>query len=257
MFSFGTIKSSTALGGAVLRVRDPRLVVQMRAAQVAYPLQGGWPYLKRLAKCAVLRTLACRPICATFVRICRAVGCNYDRLVNRASRGFPGDDLLAQIRRQPSAPLLAVLERRLRSWDVRRSEQHQAKGRNLAKLLQEAANGTRSVPATLADGTRRVPATINVPCPGATVEPHTYWVFPILVEQPDRLLERLARAGFDATQGQSLGVVAPPGNQTERRARTAETILRSIVFLPFYPELPMDESRRMAEIVLEATVISL
>ena len=234
MFSFGTIKNSTALGGAVLRVRDPDLLGRMRAAQAAYPAQGRWPYLKRLAKCALLKTLACRPICATFVRICRAVGCNYDRLVNRASRSFPGSYFFAQIRQQPSAPLLAMLERRLRGWDVRRSEQHKAKGRTLENRFARTFS-----------------------CPGVMVEPHTYWVFPILVDEPERLLERLARAGFDATQGQSLCVAAPPGNQTERRARTAETILRSIVFLPFYPELPMDESRRMAEIVLEAAVIPL
>ena len=105
MFSFGTIKSSTALGGAILRVRDRELLARMWAAQVMYPVQPRWPYLKRLAKYAMLKALACRPICGLFVRVCRAIGCDYDRMVNRAARGFPGDDFFAQIRRQPSAPV--------------------------------------------------------------------------------------------------------------------------------------------------------
>ena len=89
------------------------------------------------------------------------------------------------------------------------------------------------------------------------MEQHTYWVFPILVDEPKRFIERMAQAGFDATQGQSLCVVAPPQDQSERRACVAENILGKIVFLPFYPELLPSESRRMAEIVVTAASISL
>jgi perosamine synthetase len=227
MFSFGSIKSSTALGGAVLRVRNPELLAQMRAAQAVYPVQPRWSYLKRLAKYAMLKALACRPICGLFVRVCRAIGCDYDRMVNRAARGFPGDDFFDQIRRQPSAPLLAMLERRLTRRDYRRSERHVAKGTALAASLRN-----------------------SVSCPGAAVVPHTYWVFPILVEQPDQMLEHLTLAGFDATQGQSLCVVHPPADRLGQRATAAEDLLAKVVFLPFYPEMPPRQSQRMARAVL-------
>jgi dTDP-4-amino-4,6-dideoxygalactose transaminase len=227
MFSFGSIKSSTALGGAILRVQNQELLARMRAAQVAYPVQPRWPYLKRLAKYAMLKALACRPICALFVRVCRAIDCDYDRMVNRAARGFPGDDFFAQIRRQPSAPLLAMLERRLTRRDCRRSERHVAKGTALAASLRN-----------------------TVFCPGAAVTPHTYWVFPILVEQPEDLLEHLTRTGFDATQGQSLCVVRPPADRLGQRAAAAEDLLAKVVFLPFYPEMPPRQSQRMATAVL-------
>jgi perosamine synthetase len=230
MFSFGTIKSRTALGGAILRIRDGELLARMRTLQAEYSVQGRWTYLMRLAKQSVLKALACRLASATVAHSCRAIGCDYDRWVNRLARGFPGDGFFVQIRRQPSAPLLAVLERRLRGYDPGRSERHVAKGKALAAMLRE-----------------------GVACPGAAVVPHTYWVFPILVAAPNRMIDRLARAGFDATQGQSLCVVGPPEDRPEQRATAAEDILARIVFLPFYPELPLDESNRLAATVLEFT----
>jgi perosamine synthetase len=227
MFSFGTIKNNTALGGAILRVRDPQVLARMRAAQAKYPVQPRWPYMKRLAKYAMLKGLSARPICASFVHVCRAIDCDYDRMVNAAARGFPGDDFFAQIRRQPSSSLLAVLERRLRRRDGGRSERHVAKGKAMAASLQS-----------------------TVSCPGAAVAPHTYWVFPVLVEQPAELLEHMTRAGFDATQGQSLCVVAPPPDRAQHKAAAAEHLLAKVVFLPFYPELPPRQSQRMAAAVL-------
>ncbi len=227
MFSFGTIKNNTALGGAVLRVRDGRLLSRMRTFRRRIPCNRRWAYFQRLAKCAALKMLASRPICGLFARTCRATGRNYDRLVNRSARGFPGGDFFTQIRRQPSAPLLAVLERRLRRYDFRRAERQAARGRELASLLM-----------------RR-----GVSCPGAEVSPHTYWVFPILAERPDRLLERLSRAGFDATQGQSLCVVRSGAETPKAEAPEAEMLLARVVFLPFYPEMPMSELHRMAGVV--------
>jgi perosamine synthetase len=227
MFSFGTIKNTTALGGAILRVRDGEVLARMRAAQETYPLQSRWPYLKRLAKYSVLKGLAARPICALFVHSCRAMGYDYDRMINASARGFPGGDFFSQIRHRPSSPLLALLERRLRHHDVRRSERHTAKGKALAESLRNAMS-----------------------CPGAVVDPHTYWVFPVLVEQPAELMEYLARAGFDATQGQSLCVVAPPPDRAGQKATAADHLLAKLVFLPFYPEMPPQGSRRLAETVL-------
>ncbi|MGW8257766.1 MAG: aminotransferase class V-fold PLP-dependent enzyme, partial [Thermoguttaceae bacterium] len=58
MFSFGVIKSNTALGGAVLRIRDSQLLARMRAQQATYPIQNRRLYGKTLVKYAGLKTLA-------------------------------------------------------------------------------------------------------------------------------------------------------------------------------------------------------
>ncbi len=223
LFSFGPIKSSTALGGAVLRVRNPELLTRMRTLHDAYPVQPSNAYFARLAKYAALKVLACRPVCGVFVGACRLAGCDYDRRINRAARGFPGTELFAQIRQQPSAALLAVLERRLRRYDRSRWRQHTAKGVALAANLREF-----------------------VDCPGSAVSPHTYWVFPMIAEEPERLIEHLARAGFDATQGQSLCVVSSDRDAADHAAPVAAELLAKMVFLPFYPELPPQESQRLA-----------
>ena len=89
-----------------------------------------------------------------------------------------------------------------------------------------------------------------MPCPGTAVAPNTYWVFPVIVGKPAELLEHLTRAGFDATQGQSLCVVSPPPDRVGQKATAAENLLANVVFLPFYPELPPRESRRLAETIL-------
>ena len=124
-----------------------------------------------------------------------------------------------------------MLQRRLCRFDARRWEQHAAKGRKLLHFFQEREGREQSVL-----------------CPGAENAPHTYWVFPILAEEPDRLTEELVRQDFDATQGQSLCVVPPPNDRREMEAIFAQTMLDKMVFLPFYPELPLDEAQRMAAI---------
>jgi perosamine synthetase len=230
MFSFGVIKSSTALGGAILRVRDRQVLDKMRQMQATYPVQSRWYYLKRLIKYSAFKLLTWRWVSGLFARACRAMGYDYDRWVNGAARGFPGDDFFRQIRQQPCAALLAVLGRRLRSYDARRWAAHSAKGKELTRLLEP-----------------------NILCPGAGVTPHTYWVFPILTDSPERLIDELARAGFDATQGQSMCVVQPPADRAALKAQAAERLLANMLYLPFYPELTPGEARRMADVVLSKT----
>lgn len=50
MYSFGTLKTATAFGGALLRVRDNEVLVRMRAVAADYPSQGRGEYAGRLLK---------------------------------------------------------------------------------------------------------------------------------------------------------------------------------------------------------------
>ncbi len=233
MFSFGPIKTATALGGAVLCVRDRILLGQMRDRQAGYPVQSRWLYLRRLAKYSVLKALSTRVAFSALVRTCRAVGCPYDRLVNGSARSFRGPGFFDRIRRQPSAPLLALLERRLRAFDQGRLAGHAAKGRSLLSLLQG-----------------------RVPCPGSGALRHTYWVFAVLVDDPPRVIAALRQAGFDATQGESLSVVPPPASRPELEPKVARAILSQVVFLPLYPEMSARTVRDMAEVLLKTCALA-
>lgn len=229
MFSFGTIKTATALGGAVLRVRDAELLDHMRAALERQPTQPTAAYLKRVLKYALLKCGMSRPIYSVLLRLFRLWRQDYDRWLNSAVRGFAGPGFFDRIRHRPSTALLTVLERRLRCYPAERVRDRAAKGALLVDLLQE-----------------------RVSCPGAETIPHTHWVFPVLVEDPARVIAALCRAGFDATQGHSLCAVAPPPDRPELDPRAARQSVAQTVYLPFYPELPRVELERMAEVLLQS-----
>jgi dTDP-4-amino-4,6-dideoxygalactose transaminase len=229
MFSFGPIKTATALGGAVLRVHDREVLRRMRAQQDAYPRQSRWRYLRRLLKYALLKAVSPRPVFKLVVYGCRVAHRDYDRMLNAAVRGFPGPGFMQRIRQRPSPPLLALLKRRLRRYKTKRLAKRTANGELLARYLRR-----------------------HVPCPGADCLGHTHWVFPIVADSPSRVMAALRAAGFDATQGQSMCVVPPPGDRAELRACLADDTLARIVFLPIYADMPARAVRKMARAVLRA-----
>jgi dTDP-4-amino-4,6-dideoxygalactose transaminase len=235
LLSFGPIKTATALGGGLVRTRDAELLRRMRSLQAAWPMQGRGAYLRRVGKYACLKVISSRLMVRGLIRACELSGRDFDRIANSSARGFAGHDFFLRIRQQPSAPLLASVARRLRRFDAVRLAGRIAKGQMLARLLAG-----------------------HVPCPAAHTVPHTYWVFPILAENPAEVIAALRRSGFDATQGASMFIVPPPCGRPDLRARVAEAAFSRIVYLPLYPEMPERAVRRMADVVLEtAEAVSL
>jgi dTDP-4-amino-4,6-dideoxygalactose transaminase len=153
----------------------------MQARQAGYPVQRRAAYLWRLLKYAVLKGLSARLACAVLVRLANVLRRDYDQAINRLARGFSGDDFFGRIRQQPSAPLLILLERRLRTYDANRVRRRAVLGRLLESRLAE-----------------------RYVCPGAAMQPHNFWVFPVLVDNPQATIAALRDAGFDATQGHSM-----------------------------------------------------
>ncbi len=227
MFSFGPIKTNTALAGAVLRVRDRGLLQRMRDIEATYPLQSRWPYFFRLLKYVAVKVMSAPWFLGSLAWACRLMGTNHDGLASGMARGFSGPDFFQAIRRRSSTPLLGVLERRLDLFDHDQLRRRTEKGR---RLLQQM-NGT-------------------VFCPGADSEVHSFWVFPIVVEEPQPLLEKLWAAGFDATQESSMRIVPPPPGREHHSADEAESMLRRITYLPFSPNMPTTSLDQMADLVL-------
>lgn len=229
MFSFGTIKTATAIGGALLTVRDPSVLAAMRKTQSTWPVSSRLGYAFRLAKYGILKFLSGRLIFSSFVAACRLLRLDHDLLLNYTVRGFPGPQLLPLIRRTPSAPLLSLLHRRLRTFSHRRL-QHRTQ---LGEFLQQALEG-------------------HVDMLGVSAVDHTYWVFPILVEDADRMLKALLQAGFDATRGSSMEIVDTPEGHSDTAA-DIRAIFPKIVYLPLYPGMSHSTLRRMADVVITAS----
>lgn len=220
MFSFGTIKTATVLGGGILCFRDPQLLEAVRRHQSQWPVRSRWHFLSRLLKYSLLILLSYRPIYSLFIGLCRGLGIDHDRLIGERVRGFPGDDLLRQIRHRPSAALLALLARRIRTFDP-------------ATIVRRTAAARIAID--------QMPA---IRRPGSQAPDHTHWVFPILHEQPEELQQSLWKKGFDATRGAtSLCVVDPPEDRPDLEPVEARQAFQRLLYLPVYAGL----SRRCIE----------
>jgi dTDP-4-amino-4,6-dideoxygalactose transaminase len=226
MFSFGPIKTITAFGGAVFCVRDAELLARLQSLEKLYPVQNRWSYLKRFTKYLFLTGLACRPLIDVILAVSRAADWDYDHWINTVARAFPGPLWLERLRYQPSAPLLALLERRLRTCDTRLIAARAARARRLIRHMPRGAVR-----------------------PAGEVENHTHWVFPILAEDPARVIAELAEAGYDATQGSSLRVIDPPEDRPELDAQTTRDMLAEMVFLPLSPAMPRREIERLGKVL--------
>ena len=227
MFSFGTIKTSTALGGAMVTIRAPELANAVIREHDNWPVQRRLSFASRFARACLMKLLAYRPMFFAFrltLSLCRR---NFDHVLNNFARGFPGADLVPQIERRPCTPLLALMCRRLLRFD---SE----------TLARRTAIGER-----LRCATRPAAALL-----GHQGDNHTFWVFPVLSHDPQSLISRLRHEGFDATQGASMEIIVPPDGRADT-ATTIRTAFDRIVYLPLYVSLPDKEVQRLGCVVSE------
>jgi perosamine synthetase len=223
MYSFGALKTCTALGGALLKVKDPAVLGRMRAIQQRWPLQPRLAYAAGVLKFLVF-DFATRPIVYGLLAwIHRVMGRDFDRLVNSSVRAFQPGDLVPQLEVQPSAPLLATLAFRLRTFDDVRLRWRTASGEWLMANLPN-----------------------HVQAPGAAIHGSTHWLFPVFTSRADQLIVACRRAGFDAARGaSSVCAVAAPAGRPEAEPITAQRMMASLVFLPAYPELPKGSLARI------------
>lgn len=226
MFSFGPLKTSSALGGALLRIRDPELRARMKALQSAYPVQGRWRFLKRVFRFAAVR-LAMQPLPYTaFCAASRLLGGSHDEILNQSIRGFSGPAFFSNIRHRPPYPMLALLLRRLRS-----------DGSRVARRKAAAEAFERIMP--------------GLPRPGRHAAHHSYWTFPIWSEAPDELVHYLARCGFDSTRGAwSVYAVPAPASHPHLSPTQALDGMRRLVYVPVYPEVARADLERLAGAIL-------
>lgn len=234
LFSFGPIKTATALGGAVVRVRDAGLHAKMMALQDVRTVQSRMAFAKRLVKYAVFRGVSTPWLYGWLVRALKWRGIDYDRVLSNAAHSFGGDDaeFFVQIRRRLCGPLVRLLARRLQ-----RFEPHDA-----AKLRRRRERGQELA--------RRLPAGMVV---GSENPTHTYWVLPLRVGNLEMLVEKLCEAGFDAT-GQSSLVVVGDTSAHEFAAGEVPSWLNGVVFLPSVETMLEREWQRLARIVERVAV---
>lgn len=231
LFSFGSIKTAPALGGAIAYVRDPLLLRRMHRAQRFWPAQGRAEYALRVLRFAGLLALGQPYVYEVFVRAGRRAGLNVDGLVNRSVHALKppsSDEAVAfgtWLRRRPSAPLLALLSRRLATFDADR----------LSRRAERGEKAMRALPAGLIH-------------PGRAARDRTHWVFPVATSSPGAVIESLRKAGFDATAAtSSIAAIDAPGDRSHLRPEKSIRLMKQVVFVPVYPELSNRAFHRVLE----------
>jgi perosamine synthetase len=223
MYSFGALKTCTSLGGALLKVKDPSLLVRMRLAQCRWRLQSRSAYAGSVLKFLAF-TLVTRPFpYGVLAAVHRALGSDFDRTINSSVKAFRPGPLLPQLEVRPSAPLLATLAYRLRTYDGARLRRRAAAGEWLRAQLPG-----------------------HVTLAGHRMESRTHWLFPVISRDPDQLILACRVAGVDgARAASSVTVVLAPSDRPEADPAAARQMMAGLVFLPAYPELSRRSMNRL------------
>jgi len=131
-------------------------------------------------------------------------------------------ELVARLEQRPNAPLLRLLEHRLRTFDHVRLYARASAGRRLAEMLPDG---------------------LHV---GGGAFDHSHWLFPILVEGP-AVIDAVRAAGFDAARkASSVSAIAAPAGEPDLEPHFAREVMSRLVFVPAYPELPAGSLEAMA-----------
>lgn len=217
LYSFGPIKTATALGGAVALVRDAELRQRMQQVAAAWPMQPQGDYAARIAKIAWLKLLSRPALLSLLVGWLEATGRDGDAFVGHSARGFPDQQLFEHLRQQPCSPLKRLIAWRLDHFDPAAVDLRATRGWQLSQAIQ---------PVAYAAG-----------CDSAS---HTWWVFPVVCKHPVEVVRELRGAGLDASQHSGIAVVgeAPPDHWFHRA-----------VFVPHGVQVPQHMLDRAAEII--------
>ena len=226
MFSFGPLKTATALGGALIKVHNGDVLQRMRDIQAAYPVQKNRKHLKRVAQFAGLKLVSTRPVLGLTSRLFSAFGKSYDdAFVDRARNVAPLGGF-KNLRHQPSLGMLRLMHRRISRFAEGGLEPRAGKGRLLRDMIGDA-----------------------VVMPGQANKEHNYWVFPLLVDDPQAYIAGLRRQGFDSSDLPRSQAVAAPEGRENLAPNMAAQALSDLIIVPCYPDMPDEELARQAETI--------
>ena len=229
MFSFGSIKTETALGGALFRIKDSTVRSNVRDILNHYPVQSISVFSKRLIKYMAFSVILNKPrLYQGFVKGASTVGSNHTDFLLKNSRGFIGQDLFQAIRLQPPVPLLMLLKRRISNFSESRLEKRRSNCELVVSL-------------------------INAKIPGLKVSTHYYWLCPVCVENPNQAQKKLLAAGFDATTATTslvcIDTVVTEKDDTYQKAFKSDATAKfmdNILYLPVDADTPEVAIRAMA-----------
>ncbi|HEY9649877.1 MAG TPA: aminotransferase class V-fold PLP-dependent enzyme [Coleofasciculaceae cyanobacterium] len=228
LFSFGSIKSCTALGGAIALIGNKNLAHKMRSIEQQYPLRSESWFFKRILKYLVLKLFSIPWIYYYLLNFLSLLYPNPDAVINSLTRGFSQGDILSKIRYRPPNRMISLLNRRLKTCNNQWFERRGANARQfLSMLLPE------------------------IYCPGHKADYNSFWVFPILVLHPELLIARLRENGFDSTRGNTSLTCVDSSQSPASHPMNEKYLIEHVIYLPVTASLSETERLSLSKLVNE------
>lgn len=228
LFSFGSIKSCTALGGAVTLIGDKNLADKMRSIEQQYPLISEFWFFKRVIKYFGLKLFSIPGIYYYLLSFLSLLYPNPDTVINSLTRGFSQGDILSKIRYRPPSRMISLLNRRLKTCNNQWFERREATAKQfLSMLLPE------------------------ISCPGNKADYHSFWVFPILVLHPELLIVQLRENGFDSTRGNTSLTCVDSSQYSALHPVNGTYLIDHVIYLSVTASLSETELLTFAKLVNE------
>ncbi|WP_316788627.1 aminotransferase class V-fold PLP-dependent enzyme [Pedobacter frigoris] len=176
MFSFGLIKTNTAVSGAMLNIKDNDLYTDASIRNQQYEKQRISIFTNKLFKVLLIKLLTYKSIYTGFYNLIKVMNKDFDEVLSNFTKGFTGDDILKKIRYRPCLPNKKLLQKKLNDFNQQNIT---------ARIL--FAN----------DILQHIPQNYKI---GILNKKHTHWVLPIETQDPNSLINYLRTNGFDASQ---------------------------------------------------------
>lgn len=210
MFSFGPAKAYTALGGALFKIKDKKLVQEFEHSLAKLPKQSKSEFIKRLIRYSFIKLLGTKTFYTIIYKICHLINYPLQERLGRSSV-FGKKDFYKEIHKKPSLAMIHLLARRLSICPLSTLTQRKNFGHYLSG---------------------QIPKKYQI---GTLATKRYHLVFPLVVENKKLWIESLQKNGFDCAEHDNLIIV---GKFTEKAdLKKAPTILSNLIYIPFYPQL--------------------
>jgi perosamine synthetase len=220
LFSFGPIKSCTALGGSVTLVQDQHLAKTMNAIEQRYPIKSDLWFCKRVLKYFLLKFLSAPRIFGAFVAFLGYLNIDLDHFISSLTRGFSQGEIQTQLRHRPPTGMLKLLKHRFEHLNLLRYAQREQLAKDFLAALDQPGSH-----------------------PGKLAVRHSYWLVPLIAKNPHLLMQKMRAQGFDTTTGTTSLKALGDGSPSARK------LMNSVLYLPIYPCLPTVELHRLARLM--------
>jgi perosamine synthetase len=219
MYSFGTIKTRTALGGSVALIKDEALLSKMRELNGSYPIMQHSKFIKKALKVFCLKVISNPVIFGLTHKVFRLLKRDIDQALSNAVKGFAGDRLIPQLRQQPPKQMLHLLKLQLFSKNKSIIFDQQKNARHILKMLR------------------------NSGCILSTSSKNNFfWILPCKTNQPQKLITELRTHGIDASQRSSqMCNITSQGDHVKP--------LENLVYLPNNQYLSQYKLSKIAETI--------